>query len=331
MTVRIAIDVMSGDIGPLATIPGAFKALESLPKGSVELIFVGQSDGIKAALPYQDSAVRIVHAKDAIRMDELPARALRQGKESSMWKAIELVAQGQADVCVSSGNTGALMAIARHLLRSLPGIKRPAICAQFPSKTTPTYLLDLGANVSSDAQQLVEFAKMGAALAQSVSGKILPTIALLNVGTEDTKGHPEIQKAAQAIQDEGLNYAGFVEGTDLFDGHYDVIVADGFSGNIALKASEGMANFALYKTQELFSKSWLFKCLVWFLKPIMKKHLLQISPAQHNGASLLGLNGLVVKSHGNANDLAFKQAILLAYTGAEQGVIKKLERAFLDN
>lgn len=330
MSIRIAIDAMSGDMGPLATIPGSFNALLALPNNSVELILVGQAEGIRAAIPYHHPAISIVHADDAITMDELPGKALRHGKQSSMYKAVELVAKKEADVCVSSGNTGALMAISRHLLRTLPGIKRPAICAQFPSKNKPTYILDLGANIENNAELLLDYAKMGAALAESVSGKILPSIALLNVGVEKNKGHLSLQQAAQKIQEHGLNYQGFVEGNHLFDGEHDVIVSDGFSGNIALKASEGMANYAKYKTEKMLLDSYFFRIFTYFLEPLLDKYLKQISPQQYNGASILGLSKLVVKSHGNADATAFQQAVLLAYTGVEQGLIDKINQAFLD-
>lgn len=326
-TIRIAVDVMGGDDGPLATIPAVMFALQE--KADLEVILVGQELGIKEALGDAQAhpRLRVYHASDSVRMDEMPARALRRGQQSSMWKAVELVAQGEADACVSAGNTGALMAISRHLLKTLPGIDRPAICAALPTRVGHTYMLDLGANVSSDSEQLLQFAVMGAALVETLYNKLLPTVSLLNIGSETTKGHDVLHHAAELIKESGLNYSGFVEGTDLYTGEVDVIVADGFTGNIALKSSEGMAEYMLDLMQQALNKNVLTRFAALLVGNSLRQSVGNIDPRNHNGASLLGLRGLVVKSHGNANAHAFERAILLARKEVRRQLVPKLEVA----
>jgi glycerol-3-phosphate acyltransferase PlsX len=325
--IRIAVDAMGGDDGPLATIPAVMFALQAKP--DLEVILVGQEAGIKEALgdALSHPCLSIFNAEDTIRMDELPARALRRGKQSSMWKAVDLVAQGEADACVSAGNTGALMAIARHLLKTLPGIDRPAICAALPTRTGHTYMLDLGANISSDSEQLLQFAVMGVALVESLYNKLLPTVSLLNIGSETTKGNEVLQRAAELIKDSGLNYGGFVEGSDLYTGEMDVIVADGFTGNIALKSSEGMAEYMLDLMQQAMNKNIFTRFAALLVGKSLRESVGNIDPRNHNGASLLGLRGLVVKSHGNANAHAFEKAILLARKEVRRQLVPKLELA----
>ena len=326
-TIRIAVDVMGGDDGPLATIPAVMLALQAKP--DLEVILVGQELGIKEALGEAQAHQRlsILHASDSVRMDEMPARALRRGQQTSMWKAVQLLAQGDADACVSAGNTGALMAISRHLLKTLPGIDRPAICAALPTRAGHTYMLDLGANVSSDSGQLLQFAVMGAALVEALYGKLLPTVSLLNIGSEMTKGHQVLHRAAELIKDSGLNYSGFVEGTDLYTGEVDVIVADGFTGNIALKSSEGMAEYMLDLMQQALNQNILTRFAALLVGKSLTNNVGNIDPRNHNGASLLGLRGLVVKSHGNANAHAFEKAILLARKEVRRELVPKLEQA----
>ncbi len=326
-TIRIAVDVMGGDDGPLATIPAVMLALQV--KSDLEVILVGQELGIQEALGEAQSHPRlsIYHASDSVRMDEMPARALRRGQQTSMWKAVQLVAQGEADACVSAGNTGALMAISRHLLKTLPGIDRPAICAALPTRIGHTYMLDLGANVSSDSDQLLQFAVMGAALVEALYDKLLPTVSLLNIGSEITKGHDVLHRAAEHIKDSGLNYQGFVEGTDLYTGEVDVIVADGFTGNIALKSSEGMAEYMLDLMQQALKQNIFTRFAALLMGKSLSKSVGNIDPRNHNGASLLGLRGLVVKSHGNANAHAFEKAILLARKEVRRELVPKLELA----
>lgn len=324
-SVHIAIDVMSGDLGPVAAIPAALNVLRAQP--DLQITLVGQAAGIQAALAESHDRLHILDASDAIRMDEMPARALRGGKESSMWKAVDLVATQQADACVSAGNTGALMAIARHLLKMLPGIDRPAICAALPTRRSHTYMLDLGANVSSDSEQLLQFALMGAALVETLYGKVLPSVSLLNVGSEQTKGHDTLRQAAELIQKHGLNYQGFVEGSDLYTGDTDVIVTDGFTGNVALKSSEGMALYMLELLTGALNKNGWTRLLGRLLQSSLRASVGNIDPRNHNGASLLGLRGLVVKSHGNANVQAFEHAILLASREVRRGLVPKLEQA----
>ncbi len=328
--VRIAVDAMSGDFGPVAAIPAALAALQARP--DLEIQLVGQAAGIRAALDAREhDRLSIVDAPDTIRMDELPARALRQGRGSSLWQAVEQVANGSADACVSAGNTGALMAIARHLLKTLPGIDRPAICAALPTRRGYTYMLDLGANVSSDSEQLLQFALMGAALVEALYNKVLPTVALLNIGSENTKGHDTLRQAAEMMQESGLNYAGFVEGTDLYSGEMDVIVSDGFTGNIALKSSEGMAEYMLDAMRQALHKNLFTRIAALLAGRALRDSVGNIDPRNHNGASLLGLRGLVVKSHGNARAHAFEQAVLLAAAEVKRGLVPKLEASLARN
>ncbi|EDY86653.1 fatty acid/phospholipid synthesis protein PlsX [gamma proteobacterium HTCC5015] len=323
--VRLAVDAMSGDEGPLATLPAAVSALES--HSDLEIVLVGQAEGIKAALGQMHPRLFIDDTPDVVRMDELPTHALRHGKNTSMWRAIELVASGQAAACVSAGNTGALMAMSRHLLKTLPGIDRPAICASLPTSSGSTYMLDLGANVSASSEQLLQFALMGAAMVETLDGKNLPTVGLLNIGSESTKGHDTLHQAARLIRDNGLNYSGFVEGTDLYTGNTDVIVTDGFTGNVALKASEGMAQFVIQRFKDSFKHSWRTKLAGLLAMPELKHSMKNIDPRHYNGASLLGLRGLVVKSHGNADYYAFNRALMLARREASRSLCSRLESA----
>lgn len=219
------------------------------------------------------------------------------------------------------------MAISRHLLKTLPGIDRPAICAALPTRVGHTYMLDLGANVSSDSEQLLQFAVMGAALVETLYNKLLPTVSLLNIGSETTKGHDVLHHAAELIKESGLNYSGFVEGTDLYTGEVDVIVADGFTGNIALKSSEGMAEYMLDLMQQALNKNVLTRFAALLVGNSLRQSVGNIDPRNHNGASLLGLRGLVVKSHGNANAHAFERAILLARKEVRRQLVPKLEVA----
>ncbi len=264
--------------------------------------------------------VSIRHATQQVEMDESPSQALRTKKDSSMRVAIDLVKEGEADACVSAGNTGALMAKARFVLKMLPGIDRPAICCALPAMQGHSHVLDLGANVDSSSEQLLQFALMGAALTSAVDNKPAPSVALLNVGEEEIKGDGRVKEAAMLISQSNLNYVGFVEGDAVFKGSVDVIVCDGFVGNIALKASEGVGRMFLHFAQEEFLRTPLTRLAAWVSGPVLKAAVRRIDPRRYNGASLLGLRGIVIKSHGSADQVSFATAIDEAVLEVEKRV-----------
>ena len=264
--------------------------------------------------------VSMRHATQQVEMDESPSQALRTKKDSSMRVAIDLVKEGEADACVSAGNTGALMAKARFVLKMLPGIDRPAICCALPAMQGHSHVLDLGANVDSSPEQLLQFALMGAALTSAVDNKPAPSVALLNVGEEEIKGDGRVKEAAMLISQSNLNYVGFVEGDAVFKGSVDVIVCDGFVGNIALKASEGVGRMFLHFAQEEFLRTPLTRLAAWVSGPVLKAAVRRIDPRRYNGASLLGLRGIVIKSHGSADQVSFAYAIDEAVLEVEKRV-----------
>ena len=242
-------------------------------------------------------------------MGEPPADALRKKKDSSMRVAIDLVKEGRAQACVSAGNTGALMATARFVLKMLPGIDRPAIIGTMPAKKGALHMLDLGANTQCSADQLFQFAIMGSIVTADVSGIENPRIALLNIGAEDTKGHDTIKEAAALLNASSLNYVGYIEGSELFLGKADVVVTDGFTGNVAIKTMEGTVGLAKHSLYRAFSRSWLAKLQALLARPVLNELALEMDSRQHNGATLVGLNGIVIKSHGGADAYAFEHAI----------------------
>ena len=302
---------MGGDHGPDATVPAALYQLEKYQ--DLHIILVGRQEVLERMLAGHKLAastrLRIHHAAEIVEMHELPSLALRNKKESSMRMAIELAKDGAADACVSAGNTGALMAIARFVLKMLPGIDRPAICSIMPGISGNTHLLDLGANVDSSPEQLFQFAVMGAELTSAVFNKPNPTVALLNIGEEEIKGNDSVKQAATLLSNSHLNYIGFVEGDDIYTGKVDVIVCDGFVGNIALKASEGVAKLLMHHAREQFRKSMYGRIAAFFSMPVLNNIRRKIDPRRYNGASLLGLRGIVVKSHGGADKVSFGYAI----------------------
>jgi glycerol-3-phosphate acyltransferase PlsX len=257
-------------------------------------------------------------------MHELPSAALRNKKDSSMRVAIELVKDGVANACVSAGNTGALMATARFVLKMLPGIDRPAICSIMPGITGNTHLLDLGANIDSSPEQLFQFAVMGAELTSAVYNKPNPTVALLNVGEEEIKGNESVKQAAALLANSHLNYVGFVEGNDIYTGKVDVIVCDGFVGNIALKASEGVAKFLTHHAREHFRKNLYGRLAALVSMPVLNDIRRTIDPRRYNGASLLGLRGIVIKSHGGADKVSFARAIEEALVEVQKNVPQRI-------
>ena len=328
VSLTISIDAMGGDHGPEVTIPASLDCLKSNP--DLKLILVGDEAAIKQLLPqalaeYQNR-LTIHHASQCVDMDESPSKALKNKKDSSMRVAINLVRDGDADACVSAGNTGALMATARFVLKMMPGIDRPAIISTLPSIYGHTHVLDLGANVDCTAEHLFQFAVMGNELVKAVEGIDSPRVGLLNIGEEDMKGNEQVKSAAKLLENSSLNYIGYVEGNSLNAGHIkvDLIVTDGFVGNVALKSIEGAAKMIGSALKEAFGKNTLTKLMALIAYPVLKSFKQRIDPRLYNGASFLGLRGLVIKSHGGADILAFKTAIQLAEIEVKKDVIRKI-------
>jgi phosphate acyltransferase len=319
---------MGGDHGPDVIIPAAVSALERHPK--VKLILVGDKELLQAKLKQHqlenETRIQIQHASQQVAMDESPALALRGKKDSSMRVAINLVKDGTASACVSAGNTGALMATAKFVLKTLPGIERPAIVSALPTMKGHTYVLDLGANVDSSAEQLVQFAIMGSVLAESIDGRKKPTIALLNIGSEEMKGNERVKEAAALLNNIDLNYVGFVEGDGLYRGDVDVVVCDGFVGNVALKSSEGVVHMMRHYLRQSFTRNIFTKLIGLIASPVLKHFSNQLDPRAYNGANFIGLNGIVIKSHGGADEVGFSNAIHIAILEAELDVPKNISQ-----
>lgn len=334
MNIKLALDAMGGDHGPDAIVPAAIYVLDK--HENLEVILVGIQDQLESVLQSHKSLnhprLFVHHASEIVGMHELPSQVLRNKKDSSMRVAINLVQEGVAQACVSAGNTGALMATARFVLKMLPGIDRPAICSTMPGIEGSSHLLDLGANVDSSSEQLFQFAVMGAELTSAVNNIPEPTVALLNVGEEEIKGNDRVKQAASLLSQSHLKYIGFVEGNDIYSGKADVIVCDGFVGNIALKASEGVAAFLMHHVKQDFSSSLYGKFAALVSMPILKSIRKRIDPRRYNGASLLGLRGIVIKSHGSADKVSFAHAIEEAMVEVEKDIpnriLKELERLF---
>jgi len=310
----IALDAMGGDYGPNVTVSAAVHIVKRHP--DLKLILVGDKAHLEAELTTLGASVNerilIEHASQTVEMDDKPSHALRKKKDSSMRVAINLVKDGLANAAVSAGNTGALMATARFVLKTLPGIDRPAICTTLPTVSGHTHVLDLGANVDSSAEHLLEFAVMGSVLTSAVDNNPNPTVSLLNIGEEEIKGNERVKEAARLFNDCNLNYVGFIEGDGIYMKPTDVVVCDGFIGNVMLKASEGVAKmFASYLKAE-FKRNAFNKLLALIAMPVLKAFGKRLDPRAYNGASLLGLNGIVIKSHGGADAYAFGKAILEA-------------------
>ena len=327
MPVTVAIDAMGGDHGPAVTLAAALKFLEDTPDARV--IAVGLEAPLKAALAKQRSPARdrlsLQIATEVVEMHEPPADALRRKKDSSMRVAINLVKAETAQACVSAGNTGALMAISRFVLKTLPGIDRPAIAAQLPTRQGGVVtVLDLGANVNCSAQQLGQFAAMGTALVAAVDGIERPTVGLLNVGEEEIKGNELAKQTGELLRASGLNFFGNVEGDDIYKGTTEVVVCDGFVGNVALKASEGIATLLYEVLKAEFTRNVLTRTAAVLAYPVLMAFKRRIDPRRYNGATLIGLKGVVVKSHGSADALAFEYALRKAYAEAAHGVLDKI-------
>ena len=325
----IALDIMGGDNGPLITLPAAISAVRQHP--NLTLILCGDKFVAQPILKKfrAESHPRLIlhHCSQTVASSEKPTVALRTKKDSSMRKAIDLVEEKKADACVSAGNTGALLATAYYVLKTLPGIDRPALISALPAQNrNKVYLLDLGANIDCSPDVLLQYAVMGSVLAEEVEKRERPKVALLNVGEEQIKGNENIKQAAALLSaSPSINYIGFVEGNDIFTNKADVVVTDGFVGNVALKASEGLGKLILSEVKRIASRNMLMKILARLALPLLKKIYARVNPDQYNGASLIGLRGIVVKSHGNASAEAFSYAIQEAMEEVSRQVPTKIK------
>ena len=330
MTVRIAVDCMGGDHGLPVTVPAACRLLLATP--DLDLLLVGDESQVREALARVPDAaahlggrIGVRHASEVVRMDDPPAVALRGKRDSSMRVAIEAVKSGDAQACVSAGNTGALMAIARFVLKMLDGIDRPAIAAQLPhQRDGVTTVLDLGANVDCTAEHLLQFAIMGSALVTALGGRSDPSVGLLNIGEEMIKGNDVVKQAADLLRASGLNFHGNVEGNDIYKGTTDVVVCDGFVGNVALKTSEGLAQMLGSFIREEYERHVFTKMMALLSYPVLRRFKHRLDHRRYNGASLVGLRGIVIKSHGSADALAFESALARAYDAARNGLLERI-------
>ena len=317
---------MGGDHGPGVVIPAALEVVAEFT--DVDLVLVGNESAIATALGRTSSAaggrVRVHHASQRVEMDDQPSQVLRSKRDSSMRVAIDLVKNGSADACVSAGNTGALMATARFVLKTLPGIDRPAIISALPTMRGHTHVLDLGANVESTSRHLFEFAVMGSVLASAVDDCAHPSVGLLNVGEEDIKGNERVREAARLLAASNINYIGFVEGDHIFQGTADVVVCDGFVGNVALKSSEGVARMIAGLIRDEFRRTPTNRVAGLLARPVLKRLAERMDPRSYNGASFVGLRGIVIKSHGSADVVAFKRAIVEAIAEIRKNVPERI-------
>jgi len=301
---------MSGDLGAEVVVRAARTALEKHP--NLRLVLVGDSEELAGHITRivgEEKRLTIRQSTEVVGMSESPADALRKKKDSSMRVAINMVKEGSAQACVSAGNTGALMATAKYVLKMLPGIDRPAIIAELPSIGGTVHMLDLGANTVGSPEQLFQFAVMGSIITGDIRGLDRPRIALLNIGVEHTKGHDTVRDAAALLNESGLNYVGFIEGNEIFSGKADVVVSDGFTGNVAIKTMEGTVGLSIHYLRRAFSRNLFAKFQALMAGPVLKSLAVEMDSRNYNGASLVGLNGIVIKSHGSADSYAFQHAI----------------------
>ncbi len=306
----ISLDAMSGDLGAEVVVRAAHKALRE--HANIKLLLVGDREELQGHVKRivgDEQRLSIVHASEVVEMSESPVDAMRKKKDSSMRVAIDLVKEGKADACVSAGNTGALMATAKFVLKMLPGIDRPAIITELPAKGGTLHMLDLGANTTCTADHLFQFAVMGAIVTEDITGVENPRVALLNIGAEDTKGIGIVKEAASMLNESTLNYVGFIEGSELFSGKADVVVTDGFTGNVALKTMEGTVGLAAHYLRRAFTRNIFARMQALLARPVLKHLGGRMDPRKYNGATLVGLNGIVIKSHGSADSFAFEHAI----------------------
>ncbi|MEX3008297.1 phosphate acyltransferase PlsX [Hoeflea sp. TYP-13] len=328
--ITVSVDVMGGDFGPEVAIPGVAKSLDRYPELRFQLYGIEEKcKPILDQFPKLKNASEFHHCDVAVRMDDKPSKALRHGRwRSSMWRSIEAVKNGEADVCVSAGNTGALMAMARFCLRTMANIERPAIAAIWPTLRGESIVLDVGATVGADAQQLIDFSMMGAAMARALFEIDRPTVGLLNIGVEEIKGQEEVKEAGRIIKASdlpGMNYRGFVEGDDLGKGTVDVVVTEGFSGNIALKAAEGTARQIGEYLRSAMSRTWMARLGYLMAKSAFDRLREKMDPNKVNGGVFLGLNGVVIKSHGGTDADGFAAAVDVAHDMARNNLISKIE------
>lgn len=326
----IAIDVMSGDRGPAERISGALQVLRD--HRELDALLVGRPEAIAPSLDPLPASLRgrlaIESAKHVIAMDEAPRAAVRRGRESSMRIAVNLVKDGRAAACVSAGNTGALTAISHFVLKTVANVERAAIMSAIPSSKGHTHMLDLGANTRATALQLLQFARMGSIVARDLHGIASPRVGLLNIGEEDTKGHEGVQAAHALLAASGIRYVGFVEGDAIFGGEVDVVVTDGFTGNVALKTMEGLARLIAARTRQELRGSWRGVIGARIARPALARLADSLDPRRYNGACMVGLRGIVVKSHGSADATAFGRAIELAAQAAAGGLTARIAQAF---
>ena len=325
MTVSIAVDCMGGDHGVRITVPASIKFLEK--NFNSKVILVGDEAAILIELKkykVDTDRVTIKDADQVVTMEDEPTQALRNKRNSSMRIAIDMVKSGEADAAISAGNTGALMGISRFVLKMLPGIQRPAIASLLPSLKGHTCVLDLGANVKCEAEHFLQFGVMGSCLFSAIRGKSRPSIGLLNIGEEDIKGNDVVKAASELLKSSGLNFLGNVEGSDIYLGETDVIVCDGFVGNVALKTSEGLTQMLAHYLKEEFNKGWISKISGIMALPVIKQFRKRVDYRRYNGASLLGLKGVVVKSHGAADSFAFTFALEKAFSEVENNMLDQI-------
>ncbi|MCL2296760.1 MAG: phosphate acyltransferase PlsX [Proteobacteria bacterium] len=326
MRVTIAVDAMGGDHGLSVTVPAVSSFLATTPDAQV--VMVGLAEPLEAALASVDKTLRsritVRAASEIVEMDEPPADALRRKKDSSMRVAIDLIKSGEAQACVSAGNTGALMAIGKFVLKTLRGIDRPAIATQLPNTRGVSTMLDLGANVNCTPEQMLQFAIMGSALSAAIEGNDNPTVGLLNIGEEETKGNEMVKEAAELLRRSGLNFYGNVEGNDIYKGTTDVVVCDGFVGNVALKTSEGLVQMLYQFLKDEYTRNWRTRLAALISYRVLKSFKSRLDPRRFNGATLVGLRGVVIKSHGSADELAFECALRKAYQEVAHGMLDRI-------
>ncbi len=324
----IALDAMGGDFGPDVIIPAAAKILAK--RDDLHIILVGNEDALRACANQHKielgDRLTVHHASEVVEMHDEPAMAMRKKKDSSMRVAINLVHEGTANAAVSAGNTGALMATARFVLKTLPGIDRPAICTTIPSQGGHTHMLDLGANVDCTAEHLFQFAVMGSVLSEAIDNIQEPRVGLLNIGSEAMKGNAQVKAADEYLVDAPLNYIGFVEGDDIYSNTVDVVVCDGFVGNISLKTAEGVAKLISQFMKEEFKRGLYNRIAALIALPVLRAFKKRIDPGAYNGASLLGLKGIVIKSHGGADINAYANAIEIALLEVRKSVPQKIQQ-----
>lgn len=320
--ITIAVDAMGGDHGPQVTVPGALDALKREP--NLRILLVGLGEQIKPFLGDGAAAFRdrisVREATQVVTMDEKPQDALRKKKDSSMRVAIDFIKSGEVNACVSAGNTGALMATARFVLKTIDGIDRPAIISRIRARHGHTHMLDLGANSECTAEHLLQFAVMGSVVASDMHGIERPRIGVLNIGAEEMKGDSVVQEAARLLSASTLNYVGFVEGDDIFSGEVDVVVTDGFTGNVALKTMEGLLHMLVSTVKTEYTRNPLRYLGAFASLPVFRSLRREFDPRNYNGASMVGLNGVVIKSHGGADVVSFANAIRVGYIEAQKGV-----------